>query len=170
LSDPSEWKPGQGEAADPSVIAGAFADASDTWLRYTADVTPRSIRFSSPDGSRVKTYRLIDNGIQVDYQASGPAVTRIPLAIDPQVFYSGPTNYRPAIAPHSWTWGLDNGITVRVLTQAKLSAEGFVSSFPFLSMPEDPNLDYPKGHYMPFPLSIVTIQGEKNFSIQIVVQ
>ncbi len=168
LSDPSEWKPEQGEAADPSVIAGAFADASDTWVRYTADITPGSIRFTSPDGSRVKTYRLKGNGIQVDYQASGPVVTRIPLAVDPQVFYSGPTNYRPAIAPHSWTWGLENGISVQVLTEAKLSAEGFVSSFPFLSMPEDPNLDYPKGHYMPFPLSIVTVQGEQNFSVQIV--
>jgi hypothetical protein len=59
---------------------------------------------------------------------------------------------------------------VQVQTQAQLMAEGFVSSYPFLSMPEDPNLDYPRGHYMPFPLSIVTITGEGEFSVQIMVK
>jgi hypothetical protein len=149
------------------VIPGAFADNTDTWKNYTTTVSPDSISFTSPDGKRVKTYRLTENGIEVGYQLAGAESTRIPLTVDPHRFYFGPTNYRPAIAPGSWTWSLENGISVEVQSGAKLSAEGFVSSFPFLSIPEDPNLDYPKGHYIPFPLSVVTLRGEQHFTVRI---
>ena len=167
LSDPSEWHPERGEAADPSVIPGAFADAPDMWAKYSPSVSPAGITFTSADGGRVKKYRLSDKGIEVEYQLSGPEITRIPLAVDPQAYYFGPADYRPAIASHSWTWGAVNGIQVEVSTEAHIAAEGYVSSFPFLSMPEDPNLDYPRGHYFPFPLSIVTVEGEGNFKVEI---
>ncbi len=58
LSDPSEWHPESGEAADPSVIPGAFADDTDTWTNYSSTITADGITFTDPDGSRVKTYRL----------------------------------------------------------------------------------------------------------------
>lgn len=169
LSDPSEWHPENGIGADPSVIPGAFADGPVPWPTYKTTVTPDRITCTSPDGKQVKTYSLTENGIEVRYQAPDQVITRIPLTVDPQAFYSGPASYLPNLAPHSWTWSLLNGIGVEVQTDATLSAEGYVSSFPFLFMPEDPNLDYPSGHYFPFPLSVVTIQGQGNFNIQITV-
>ncbi|MGZ6347734.1 MAG: hypothetical protein ACXWNC_09245, partial [Anaerolineales bacterium] len=63
LSDPSEWHPELGQAADPSAIPGAFSDDSQTWAAYTAQSSPGSIEFTSPDDSRVKTYKLVENGI-----------------------------------------------------------------------------------------------------------
>jgi hypothetical protein len=168
LSDPSEWHPERGEAADPSVIPGAFTDNNDTWANYTPTISADGITFTSPDGNRVKTYRLTENSIQVLYQAHNPVSTRIPLAVDPQAFYSGPTNYWAALVPHSWTWGLSGGSSVEVRTNAILSAEGFTSAIPFLSLPEDPNLDYPEGNYLPFPLSVVTIQSDGTFSTDII--
>jgi len=42
-----------------------------------------------------------------------------------------------------------------------------VASYPFLFMPEDPNLDYPGGHYLPFPLSVATIQADEDFKVVI---
>jgi hypothetical protein len=170
LSDPSEWHPERGEVADPGVTPGAFADNTDTWTNYNAVVISEGIIFTSPDGSRVKTYRLTKKGIEAVYRVPGSVNTRLPLAVDPQEFYFGPTDYQPTLAPRSWTWSLANGISVEVRTDAALLAEGFVSSLPFLFMPEDPNLDYPKGHYIPFPLSIVTILGQQNFSVQIAVK
>jgi len=167
LSDPSEWQPAKGEAADPSVIPGAFSDASDTWTAYTPTVQPDGIRFSSPDGRLVKTYQLTENGITVHYQVSGKLTTRIPLAVDPERYYSGPVDYRATLAPHAWTWELAGASRVEVSTDASLSAEGFTSAIPFLSLSEDPNLDYPKGDYLPFPLSLVTIQSGGNFSVNI---
>ena len=106
--------------------------------------------------------------MQVRYQVHGQVSTRIPLAVDPQRYYSGPAEYRATLAPHAWTWSLAGGSSVEVRTDATLSAEGFISAIPFLSLSEDPNLDYPKGDYLPFPLSLVTIQSDGNFSVEII--
>jgi len=57
--------------------------------------------------------------------------------------------------------------SVKVSTDATLSAEGFISAIPFVHLSEDPNLGYPIGDYLPFPLSLVTIQSDGNFSVEI---
>jgi hypothetical protein len=150
------------------VIPGAFADDTGTWIDYSPTITSDGITFTGPQGSRIKTYRLTENGIQVIYRVLGPVSTRIPLALDPQAFYSGPTDYRATIASHSWAWRLAIGSGVEVRTDARLSAEDFTSALPFLSLPEDPNLGYPEENYLPFPLSVVTIQSDGNFSVQII--
>jgi hypothetical protein len=169
LSDPSEWHPELGEAADPSDIPGAFSDDTTTWMLYNPIVTPEGITFTSPDG-RLKTYQLMENGIEITYRVSGPVSTRIPLAVDPQAFYFGPTEYQSALDPGVWTWGLVNGIQVEVSTEAVVSAQSFTDSFPYLSQPEDPDRLYPGGHYLPFPLSVVNLQGSGNFRVQITVK
>jgi len=167
LSDPSEWHPERGEAADPAVIPGAFTDDAATRTAYNPTLSPDGIAFTSPDGSQVKTYQLTENGLQVRYQGRGRVSTRIPLALDPQWFYSGPAEYRATLAPHAWTWSLAGGGSVEVRTGAALSAQGFISAIPFLSLSEDPNLAYPDGDYLPFPLALVTIQSDGNFSVEI---
>jgi hypothetical protein len=60
------------------------------------------------------------------------------------------------------------GSSVEVRTDGVLSAEGFTSAIPFLSLPEDPNLGYPAGNYLPFPLSVVTIQGDGVLNVEII--
>jgi len=167
LSDPSGWHLKLGQAADPSVIPGAFSDDTQTWMFYTPEIKPEAITFTDPDGSRLKTYQLLEDGIEITYQVSSPISTRIPLAVDPQSFYFGPTNYSGSLVSGAWTWGLSNGIQVEVHSGASLSANSFTDSFPFLSLPEDPDRAYPGGHYLPFPLSVVNLQGSGNFSVQI---
>ena len=170
LSDPSEWHPELGQAADPSVISGAFSDDTNTWTFYTPHVTPEGIAFTIPDGSRLKTYQLLGGGIEITYQVSGPVSTRIPLAVDPQAFILGPTKYFSVPGPGAWTWGLVNGVQVELRTEAALSAQSFTDSFPYLSQPEDPNRAYPGGHYLPFPLSVADLQENGNFSVKIIVK
>jgi hypothetical protein len=170
LSDPSQWHLELSEAADPSVIPGAFYDDTNSWMNYTPEVIPEGITFSSPDGSRLKTYRLLEDGIEISYQVSITVNTRIPLAVDPQAFYLFPTEYQSALEPGAWTWGQVNGIQVEVRTDAVLLTQNFIDSFPYLSDPEDPDRAYPGGHYLPFPLSVVTLQGNGNFEVQIIVK
>ncbi len=170
LSDPSEWHLERGLAADPNVTAGAFADPKDPWAPYTPTTESGSITFVNADGSRTKTYRLTEGGLEVDYHLTGPETTSIPLAVDPQAFYSRPTSYRAAIGAHSWTWGLADGVKVEVRTEAHIAAQGYISSFPFLFMPEDPDLAYPRGHYLPFPLSVVKVEGEGDFRVELAVK
>jgi hypothetical protein len=165
LSDPSEWRPGQGEAADPGVIPGGFLD-DGSWERLSFTTGDRQVEFHGADGGYTKTYRLTGDGLQVEYRGTAAIATRLPLVADPQRFYFAPTVYRSSLAPHSWTWKLAHGLTVRVHSeQADLDAQGFNVSLPFLAFPEDPNMDYPEGHYFPFPLSVMTIHGQGDFSL-----
>jgi hypothetical protein len=168
LSDPSEWHVESGEAADPSVIPGAFTDVTEAWIAYIPTVHADGISFRSKDGRIVKTYQLTVNGIEVQYQVPGPVTAQIPLVMDPHRYYSGPTEYRGTLAPHAWIWSLAGGGSVEVSSSATLVGEGFISAIPFIALPEDPNLDYPKGDYLPFPLSLVTIQSAGNFSVEII--
>lgn len=167
LSDPSEWKPENGEAADPQGIPGAFTDDSGTWTLYRSATAPHAILFTSPDGRRGKTYRLMEDGLQVTYRSQDPVNTRIPLAVDPQVFYFRPSAYQASPAANSWTWGLANGVQVGITTQAALQGDGFTASLPFLSQPEDPNLDYPAGHYLPFPFAVITLSADTDFQVRV---
>jgi hypothetical protein len=167
LSDPSEWHPQDGEAADPGVIPGAFTDDSGTWTAYIPTLHTDGITFTSLDGRLIKTYQLGASGLDVQYQVAGAVRTRIPLAVDPQRFYSGPAQYRATLGSHAWSWSLAGGSSVEISTGATLAGEGFISAIPYLSLSEDPNLDYPKGDYLPFPLALVTIQSGGNFSVEI---
>jgi hypothetical protein len=167
LSDPSEWDPARGEAADPSMIQGAFTDDADRWTGYTPVTSADGIAFTNPGSSQIKTYRLTQNGIEVIYQSQLPVRTRIPLVLDPQSFYFGPTNYLSTLSSHSWIWGISGGSSILVRTDAGLSADGFTSAIPFISSPEDPNQEYPAGNYIPFPLSVVTIQSTGSFYVEI---
>ena len=72
LSDPSEWNLANGQAADPNVIPGAFSDATGTW----SETMPQPCCQMGSDLHQsgwqpVKTYRLVENGIQVLYQVQG---------------------------------------------------------------------------------------------------
>jgi hypothetical protein len=167
LSDPSAWHAELGEGADPNVIPGAFADSTETWTTYQAAVNGAGLTFTSPDGSRIKTYRLAGNALEVSYHLTGPLTTRIPLAVDPQVFYSGPSLYEGSAAPGSWTWGLADEFQVEVRSDALLTTESFTDSSAYLTSPEHPDRDYPPGHYLPFPISVVTLNADGDFNIRI---
>ncbi len=170
LSDPSEWKPALGEGADPGAIPGAFSDVDATWTSYRAAAASGSLTFTSPDGSRVKAYVLTEDGLTATIHAAGPGSTRLPLAVDPQAFFFAPTDYRGTAAPGSWTWGLaGGGLRVRVPSDAALSVASFTDSQPYLAEAEDPDRDYPPGHYLPFPLSVVTLSADGDFSVTIAV-
>jgi hypothetical protein len=167
LSDPTEWRLERGPAADPSALPGAFFDTTAAWQAYRAESLQDGLRFTSIDGSRIKTFRLVEDGLDVRYETDGPVATRIPLAVDPLGFFTGPAQYQAVLESGSWTWGQSTGMQVEVRTQASLRAQGFTVSLPYLSLPEDPDLAYPPGHYLPYPLSLVTVTGSGSFSIEV---
>ncbi|MGA2505163.1 MAG: hypothetical protein ABSG01_13825 [Anaerolineales bacterium] len=170
LSDPSEWQPDLGQAADPSVIPGAFSDNTQIWMVYTSQITPGSIEFTSPDGSRVKNYKLLQDGLEIKYNTPDPVSTRIPLAVDSQGFYFEPTGYTGTLTSNTWTWKQTKGIMVSVSATSPLSVESFTDSLPYLSQPENPDRTYPAGHYLPFPLSVIDIQGNDLITVRIIVK
>lgn len=155
LSDRTLWQTQVGSAADPSQIPGAFFDADSPWRLYTPLLNEDgSVTFSSSDG-HVKTYRLVEEGVLLEYNG-GPLTIKSGLALNPWRRFEPDwgKDYIATMETNSLKWQLKGGPSALIrVSGGKLSA--FNDSAQFLSGPEDPNQDFPPGHYLPFPLAVM---------------
>jgi hypothetical protein len=168
LSDPSTWNLSTGEAADSGAYPGAFADVDGPFKAYEPAIQGNTLVFTSPDGTRAKTFKLTQAGIEVDYQTQQSVTTQIPLLVDSdRRFTPGwAQKYVQQNVPGGVTWGLENGPTVSIqfdyaaLSQSKgaIILKAFSESLSLLANPEDPNFDYPPGHYVPFPMAVAEVE------------
>lgn len=170
LSDPSTWNL-QGAQADPSVLPGGFSEPEAS---YHPSLKEQSIVLSSGNGQIQKIYRLNADNLEVAYHFSGnPSLSQAQfiLALDPwQRFTPGWANdYRLEIAPSIVRWFAPGGSAVEIRPggNASLSATTFKDSIHLLGVTEDPNKDYPPGHYLPFPLALLKVKVGGDFAIQI---
>lgn len=166
LSDRSQWRLGAGEAADPGMLTGAFAEAGQEFAPFAIEqLEAGTLTLHREDGLR-KTFRLTKGGVQVSYENARFVTTRLPLVIDPWQFYFAPQEFWPRLTPGQvWLWGGEDGWRVRVRTDAWLTAGGVNLSRRFMGAPEDPNFDFPREHFLPFPFSLVQVQGEGSFNV-----
>ncbi len=169
LSDSSEWQPDLGPAGDPESIPGGFSDASDPFQVDQAQAQPGSVSFISPDGSLQKVYRLIPGGLQVEYHAAAQVSTQIPLAVAPQKRFTPGwgTGIRPGQTSRGYLWGWQPAPQVEILTNGSLTGQEFTQSYDLTRTIENPDQAYPPGHYLPFPLSLVSIQGKSRLTVQL---
>jgi hypothetical protein len=187
LSTPSLWDLSAGEAADPGVYPGAFADVDGPFKPYEPAVAGNTLVFSSPDGSREKTFVLTETGLEVQYQTQEPTLTHIPLLVEPDSRFTPgwAEQYVQKKTPGGVAWGLENGPMVNVQTEdAALSLpapversgpgpkgvvamRAFNESLSWLSRPEDPNFDYPPGHTIPFPLAVVEVEMQDGYFLRL---
>jgi hypothetical protein len=130
----------------------------DTYAEYEPSIRLGVITLAREEVS--KAFRLTASGMEVTYTSGAPVNFRIPLAVDPQAFFSGSAIFISSLTPGIWTWGTEGGFQVEVSSAGNLSAEGFTIAKASLESPEDPDKEYPSMHYFPFPFSLVTVTGE----------
>jgi hypothetical protein len=166
LGDPSTWNPGRGSEGDPALVPGAFVDGTRAW---TPQVQGMQITFTNPENHASKTFSLTDTGLSVEYNAADPITVKIALALDPwRRFSTGWGDaYHETTLPNGWEWSLETGIQVAMTTSGTINAQAFTASRAYLSGSENPNFDYPPGHYLPFPLALVDITGQGSLWIHI---
>ncbi len=165
LSDPSLWRLEYGMAADPQAVLGGFVDTDQPFAPYRlVQSGEQTVTFLSLANQRLKTYTLRGDALEVTYRSSPSTTILLPLAVDPTMFFFGGAAYRGEQNIGGWQWGVAAGPQVLVSTPLSFEAHGFNASWPLLTRPEDPNLDYPVGHYYPFPLGMMILSGERDFS------
>lgn len=157
MSDRSRWQPNLGQAADPGALGGAFIDSDDPWAPYRASINPNgSITFTRHDAARAKTYALAADAIRVTYAGETPPAARIGLALDPWQRFERNWGNR-----YGWRqaggWGVAGGPLVSVQAEGSVSRDSFLDSRARMGQVEDPNFEYPPGHFLPFPMAVVTI-------------
>jgi len=174
LGDALEWQPERGLLADPQEIPGAFADAGPEWVVYETQVQPGEVVLTHPQTGVVKRFQITENGMQFRLEDAGTTNMLIPLAlVDEKAFEPGwYTRYSPLPASENstWRWKLEGAAQVGVSAQgATLTAHHFAESRARLVHSEDPNAEYPPGHFIPFPLAVVEAQpqGETDVTINI---
>ncbi len=168
-ADPSTWDLTAGDAADPGGVPGAFIDGSPPWDPYYPEFSTDSLTLTNPGGSPVKTFTIIPQGLRVDYQLHAPLTTQIPLVLDPwQRFSPGwGERYLSTRLPDGWTWQIANGPQLTIRSSAPIDLHPFNESLSELQIPEDPNYEYPAGHYLVFPLALAEIQAAQDFQVEI---
>lgn len=172
LSDPSLWDIHKGPGADPSEIPGAGSDLEEPFRSYSvSSMGENTITMTRFDGLVQKTYTLIENGLILDCRSDQPITLRIPLVLDPQArFQTGWRNrYNSLSTKDSFIWGLNDGLTIEIRSTAPMTSHDFTESRSSITIPENPNLDYPAGHYLPFPMALVDVRGSGRFTIQILI-
>lgn len=162
LSDRSLWDVSRGQAADPAQIMGAFGDADDPFRPYQAEGSGDVLRFRSREG-REKTYRLTESGLEAHF--SPPIQTRIPLALSPQTRFQPrwPQRYRLERQNDSLRLDVEGGasLTLHVIEGTLHRVDSSLAAIPFLTAPEDPNLELSPDFFLPFPLTVVHVSASQ---------
>lgn len=173
LSDSSLWKIDQGPAADPSEIPGAFSDSDESFMIYrVTGISDGELILDRMDDRIKKVFRLEENGISVDINSFSGVNIEIPLVVDPQTrFLPGWKNlYYSQNSQSSFKWGVLGITNLEIKSTSPFSVHDFKESSLLMVKPENPDLDYPPGHFLSFPMALVNIPGEEFFSVIISVE
>jgi hypothetical protein len=165
LGDPATWDPSRGSEGDPALVPGGFIDLPGPWI---PEVQDGQIAFKQTDTRLTKTFRITPSGLRVEYTSASSMTVQISIGLDPwRRFSSGwGDNYAETTVPGGWEWALESGPQVSITTSGTLESHPFTASRPHLAAAEDPNFTYPAGHFIPFPLALVEINGQGEFFIE----
>lgn len=162
LSDPASWELDKGLSADPSAIPGAFSDAGP----FQASIQPGEVIFTSQ--KLVKSFTLLEDGIAIKYLSDGPQQVRIPLGVDPWMRFQADWEelYAADTGADSLVWGIPGDFQVEIISDAELSLQDFTASRRVVRESENPNIDYPAGHFGIFPLALVDVAAPAGFEMR----
>jgi hypothetical protein len=169
LSDPAGWELQSGLRADPSVIPGAY---SGPGTDFEVQIALQELRFTRRSGEYQKSYRLTGRGISLRaHQPPGGTgePLKIPLALDPWLRFSPgwADRYSSRSTGSSYEWEASSQATIRLTTTSSFTAHDFRETRLFFGSEEDPNLDYPAGHFLPFPLALLEVENQGDFQVSI---
>lgn len=171
VSDPAAWDTSAALLADPTVIPGAFYDGAGA---YQAQIEPGQLVLADPVRGLTKRFSLLPNGVRIEYRSSAPLVVRLPLALDPwRRFEPGWGNlYQGESNEEGWLWGIfpvseeGQGFQVLVTTSGRLQVSAFNDTHALMGQLENPNAEFPPGHYLPFPIALAEISASGEFWLE----
>ena len=157
LSDPREWNLAAGPLADPLNISGAFAIP---WKTHQVETLENGIRFLAPGIE--KTFQLTETGLRGEIRSEPALNYQIPLAVAPETRFQPAwmDQYQETKIPQGLIWGIKDGTKIKILSSDEISNHKFQDTYFFLAKPEDPNLGYPPGHFIPFPMAILDLTAQ----------
>jgi hypothetical protein len=150
-------------------ILGAFvSDIAN--LVYSYEVLPGLVEFTSPDMAIRKSFSLENDSIYIQaYQPKSHLTYQIPFLIDPWLMYQKNWVNMYSVYEHDnkVIVSVDGAPPVKVVSRSKLNVSSFLTSWDTMSLPEDPNYNYTRGYFLPFPLTLVELSDSEFFIVEI---
>lgn len=173
LSDPSVWNLSLGVRSDPDQVLGAFEDNYDIWSNYTLQLFENNIIMDSANMAIRKSFTISDDSIQVTIHDPDSLLnsTYIPLVVDPWIRFTPGwgDKYTVIKNPYAIRWGINSGEWIELISNNQILFYPFNATHKALSHPEDPNFDYSRGHYLPYPMALAEIQPSGDYSVNIII-
>jgi hypothetical protein len=166
MSGAENWDFHAGLAADPEVYPGGFSDDHGP---YQAVFEGSALKLSSLDDGYAKIFTLLSDGLRAEIRAGGPLRLQLPLALDPWArFYPGwEERYSGQLNGNTWSWALAGGPQVQVDSSSPITVQSFIDTLDRMDIVEDPNFEFPPGHFLPFPLSLVEVEVEGETTVEV---
>jgi hypothetical protein len=160
-----------GPASDPTEVPGAFFDRSQ-YSPYHASISGSRLELNSAEFGITKSFTVTASELLVQIKSSQADQTKIPLVLDaPGRFQPGwqETYPQPDSSGDSFRWQPTGRPGVEInISNAALTSNSFLDSRSYMTQPEIPDRDYPPGHYLPFPLSVLELRSDSDFEVQFI--
>jgi len=171
LSDIRYWDPkggAIGEKTEP-LLDGAFTSLSNAAVQFELINEGDSLLAIHPDGRYTLRYRLQDDQLMIDVSHNeNDTSLEIPLLLNPSRLRQ-PTwrlAYRQFVGKHRISWSLHEGPGISVTTDnVPMSFSSFLDSPAYMMGEENPNLEAAQGHFLPFPMALITIDLKEDVHI-----
>ena len=174
ISDPSTWEPTLEVRSDSEQILGAFSDSLYDWDIYNVSLLNNFIIMSNEEMAMRKSVLILPNSLHIEIRNldKSPSNNYIPLVVDPWIRYTTPgwgDLYTSIKSPFGFRWGINSGEEVEIKSTTQITGFSFNATHTELAYPEDPNFDYSRGHYLPFPMALAEINTTDNYSVDIII-
>ncbi len=134
------------------VLNGTLSDPSEMNNLYSFRLNGNQISFISSDGMIEKIITLENSGINIRIYTNTPYSTLIPT-----MHTMNAVSLIDCLSQIDLCEEL--GAPRIELHQGEMVRFSYLDSFDLLKKAEDPNIDYPPGHYLPIPFSVMEISG-----------
>jgi hypothetical protein len=172
LSDPAMWDADAGLWNDPQAIPGAFNLQGSPENPIEMLWLPDGLSLT---GDYNLTFRLAQDRLIVNvhfpagHLSARAYRTIIPLILAPETRFTPDwrQRYLSTSEPHFASWGLVQGPSVEISTTARIYLDSFTDSPAPFAQPENPDYEYPPGHFLPFPLAIAKLSASSDFELEL---
>ena len=176
LSDLHRWDPGGGEIGEKTepLLDGAFTSLSNAVFTFDLIDEGDSLLAVHPDGRYILRYTLQDNRLMIEVShIEKDTSLEIPLLLNPTRIRQSDWRlaYRQFVEDDRISWRLQEGPGITVTTDhTPMSFFSFLDSPAYRMDEENPNLEAGQGHFLPFPMALITIDLKENVHITLTFQ
>lgn len=159
LSSPETWNFTGGLTSDPSIIPGAF------WSENQITQTSSSTNYLEFSSSLEKiSYSLSSSRIDIYITNSTGAPYLIPLLFDPWTrfmphWYNLFINGSLYKGENDFSWKYPDGSIIALEGNHKITIHSFSETYSAMGITENPDVDFPSGHFFPMPLMVCEIEA-----------